>query len=91
MSAPPAAFQALRLKVAVRVLPLIFVIYITAYLDRANVGFAKLRMASDLGFSEEIFGLGIGPAVAMHEGSTLVVVFNALRLLAFRDNGAKGD
>lgn len=38
-----------------------------------------------------ILGLGIGPAVAMHEGSTLVVVFNALRLLAFRDNGAKGD
>ncbi len=32
-----------------------------------------------------IFGLGIGPAVAMHEGSTLIVVFNALRLLAYRD------
>lgn len=32
-----------------------------------------------------ILGLGIGPAVAMHEGSTLIVVFNALRLLAFRD------
>ena len=33
-----------------------------------------------------IFGLGIGPAVVLHEGSTLVVVFNALRLLTFRDN-----
>jgi len=32
-----------------------------------------------------IFGLGIGPAVAAHEGSTLVVVINALRLLAFKD------
>ena len=31
-----------------------------------------------------IFGLGIGPAVALHEGSTLVVVFNALRLLAYK-------
>ena len=31
-----------------------------------------------------ILGLGIGPAVAVHEGSTIVVVFNALRLLAFR-------
>jgi len=31
-----------------------------------------------------ILGLGIGPAVAAHEGSTLVVVANALRLLAFR-------
>ncbi|WP_145111312.1 heavy metal translocating P-type ATPase [Botrimarina mediterranea] len=30
-----------------------------------------------------IFGLSIGPAVALHEGSTLVVVFNALRLLAY--------
>ena len=34
-----------------------------------------------------IFGLGIGPAVIAHEGSTLVVVFNALRLLAFKDRG----
>ena len=32
-----------------------------------------------------LFGLGIGPAVALHEGSTLVVVFNALRLLAYRE------
>lgn len=32
-----------------------------------------------------ILGLGIGPAVAMHEGSTLLVVVNALRLLAYRD------
>jgi Cd2+/Zn2+-exporting ATPase len=29
-----------------------------------------------------ILGLNIGPAVALHEGSTLLVVFNALRLLA---------
>ncbi|MBY0318684.1 MAG: heavy metal translocating P-type ATPase [Reyranella sp.] len=33
-----------------------------------------------------ILGLGIGPAVAVHEGSTLLVVFNALRLLAYRNN-----
>lgn len=32
-----------------------------------------------------ILGLGIGPAVALHEGSTLLVVFNALRLLTYRD------
>lgn len=30
-----------------------------------------------------ILGLDIGPAVALHEGSTLVVVLNALRLLAY--------
>ncbi|MEW6161482.1 MAG: MFS transporter, partial [Verrucomicrobiota bacterium] len=51
---------ALRRKVAWRVLPFVFLLYIVAYLDRANVGFAKLRMASDLKFSEEVFGLGIG-------------------------------
>lgn len=34
-----------------------------------------------------ILGLGIGPAVALHEGSTLLVVVNALRLLAYRDKG----
>ena len=48
----PVNFQALRRKVAWRVLPLVFLLYIVAYLDRANVGFAKLRMASDLKFSE---------------------------------------
>jgi ACS family tartrate transporter-like MFS transporter len=56
----PVDSDALRRKVVWRVLPLVFVIYIVAYLDRANVGFAKLRMASDLKFSEEVFGLGIG-------------------------------
>ena len=51
---------ALRRKVAWRVLPLVFVIYIVAYLDRANVGFAKLRMQEELRFSEETFGFGMG-------------------------------
>ncbi len=50
----------LRRKVAWRILPLVILLYLVAYLDRANVGFAKLRMARDLGFSEEVFGLGIG-------------------------------
>lgn len=54
------AIAALRRKVAWHILPLVIVLYIVAYLDRANVGFAKLRMAADLGFSEEVFGLGIG-------------------------------
>jgi Cd2+/Zn2+-exporting ATPase len=36
-----------------------------------------------------ILGLGIGPAVAVHEGSTLLVVINALRLLAYREPIAK--
>jgi len=51
---------ALRRKVAWRILPLVIVLYIIAYLDRANVAFAKLRMGKALGFSEEVFGFGIG-------------------------------
>ena len=34
--------------------------YIVAYLDRINVGFAKLQMEIDLGFSQTVFGLGAG-------------------------------
>jgi Cd2+/Zn2+-exporting ATPase len=37
-----------------------------------------------------ILGLGIGPAVLLHEGSTLIVVGNALRLLAYRDERQRG-
>jgi len=51
---------ALRRKVAWRILPFTILLYLVAYLDRANVGFAKLRMARDLNFSEEVFGFGIG-------------------------------
>src|ERR1051325_8207573 len=60
MRLAPVDFRVLRRKVAWRVLPLVIVLYIVAYLDRANVAFAKLRMAGDLKFSEEVFGLGIG-------------------------------
>ncbi len=56
----PEQVAELRRKVAWRILPFVILLYLVAYLDRANVGFAKLRMARDLGFSEEVFGLGIG-------------------------------
>src|SRR3954453_24099264 len=55
-----SAADALRRKVAWRILPMAILLYFVSYLDRANVGFAKLRMASELQFSEEVFGLGIG-------------------------------
>jgi ACS family tartrate transporter-like MFS transporter len=52
---------AVRRKVAWRVLPLIFVLYLIAYLDRANVAFAKLRMKESLDWmSEPVYGLGAG-------------------------------
>jgi D-galactonate transporter len=47
-------------KVTWRIVPLLFLCYIVAYLDRVNVGFAKLQMLSDLHFSETVYGLGAG-------------------------------
>lgn len=49
-----------RRKIFRRLIPFLFVLYIIAYLDRANVAFAKLPMSADLGFSEAVFGLGAG-------------------------------
>ena len=43
-----------------RLLPLLFASYIVAFLDRVNVGFAKLQMASALGFSDVVYGFGAG-------------------------------
>ena len=47
-------------KVTWRVIPFLFLLYILAYLDRVNVGFAKLQMATDLSFSDTVYGTGAG-------------------------------
>src|SRR3569832_351334 len=47
-------------KVAWRLLPFLFICYVAAYLDRVNIGFAKLQMLNDLQFSETVYGLGAG-------------------------------
>ena len=47
-------------KVTWRIVPFLMLCYIVAYLDRVNVGFAKLQMLSDLKFSDTVFGLGAG-------------------------------
>jgi D-galactonate transporter len=47
-------------KVVLRIVPFLMLCYVISYLDRVNVGFAKLQMSSDLGFSEAAFGLGAG-------------------------------
>jgi ACS family tartrate transporter-like MFS transporter len=47
-------------RVRARVLPFFVVLYIIAYIDRANVTFSKLSMTADLKFSEEVFGFGAG-------------------------------
>lgn len=47
-------------KVAFKIVPFLMICYIGAYLDRVNVGFAKLQMLDALKFSEAIYGLGAG-------------------------------
>jgi D-galactonate transporter len=47
-------------RIAWRLIPFLMVCYVAAYLDRVNVGFAKLQMLNDLQFSETIYGLGAG-------------------------------
>ncbi|MGC1303309.1 MAG: MFS transporter [Caulobacteraceae bacterium] len=43
-----------------RLMPLLFVSYVISYIDRVNVGFAKLQMVDDLHFSAAVYGFGAG-------------------------------
>ena len=47
-------------KIGMRILPLVFLLYLIAFIDRANVAYAKLTMSAALGFSEAVYGLGAG-------------------------------
>ena len=47
-------------KVTWRLMPFLLLCYILAYLDRVNVGFAKLQMQGELGMSDAVYGLGAG-------------------------------
>jgi len=49
-----------RRKMTRRIVPLVFVLYVIANIDRANVSFAKLQMQPILGFSDAVFGWGFG-------------------------------
>jgi len=55
-----AVLDPLYRKVTWHILPLMALGYIAAYLDRVNVGFAKLQMLGDLKFSETVYGFGAG-------------------------------
>src|SRR5260221_11100527 len=56
----PEFEKATYFKVAYRLIPFLFLCYIVAFLDRVNVGFAKLQMAGDLGYSDVTDGFGAG-------------------------------
>jgi ACS family tartrate transporter-like MFS transporter len=47
-------------RIAKRVLPFLFLLFVIAFLDRVNVSYAALEMMHDLNFSDRVFGLGSG-------------------------------
>ena len=58
--AAPAVLQAALRETTWRLLPFMFLLYVVAYLDRVNVGFALLQMKQSLGLSDAVYGLGAG-------------------------------
>jgi ACS family tartrate transporter-like MFS transporter len=71
----------------VRLLPFLFILYITNYLDRTSVAYAALGMSRDLGFSDRVFGMGAGTFfisyVALQiPGALLVERWSARRMIS---------
>ncbi|MEV0698587.1 MFS transporter [Saccharopolyspora sp. NPDC050389] len=60
MTNTAVARDALYRRVGWRILPLLILCYTFAYLDRVNIGFAKLHMQEDVGISESAYGLAAG-------------------------------
>jgi len=56
----PDAEAAIYRKAARRLIPFLFLLYLVAFIDRVNVGFAKLQMSGDLEFDEAVYGFGAG-------------------------------
>jgi MFS transporter, ACS family, tartrate transporter len=56
----PAVAQRTRKRIAWRLLPFLFLLYVIAFLDRMNISAAALQMPGDLGFSDRVVGLGAG-------------------------------
>jgi ACS family tartrate transporter-like MFS transporter len=55
-----AAAERALAKATRRLIPFLFLLYVVAYLDRINVGFAALQMKQDVGLSDRAYGLGAG-------------------------------
>lgn len=75
-----------RRQIALRLLPFVFVLYVTNYLDRTSMAYAGLHMSQDLGFSDSVFGLGAGiffiSYVALQiPGALLVELWSARRAI----------
>lgn len=59
-AADPQQLSRLYRKISWRLLPLLMLAYLVSYLDRVNIGYAKLQMLSALQFSDAVYGLGAG-------------------------------
>ena len=57
---PPFAEAETIRKVRVRILPFLFLLYVFAFLDRVNIGFAALTMNKELAITSQQFGLVVG-------------------------------
>ena len=85
-SVPTVGEQTLR-RVNRRLMPYLILLYIVAYLDRVNVGYAGLQMTRELGFSNAVFGLGggiffIGYCLLEIPGGVLAEVWSARKWMA---------
>jgi ACS family tartrate transporter-like MFS transporter len=75
-----------RRQIAVRLLPFLFILYVTNYLDRTSVAYAALEMSRNLGFTDRVFGLGagiffIGYVALQIPGALLVELWSARRCI----------
>src|SRR5881275_963329 len=89
MIVSPAASpgETARSRVAGRLLPFLFLLYVANYLDRTNIAYATLGMKGDLGLSDSVFGTAsgiffIGYIALQVPGALLVERWSARRLLA---------
>lgn len=76
-----------RRHIALRLLPFLFTLYIINYLDRTSVAYAAIGMSRDLGFSDRVFGMGVGiffiSYVALQmPGALLVERWSARRMIS---------
>lgn len=76
-----------RRHIALRLLPFLFILYITNYIDRTSVAYAAIGISRDLGFSDRVFGLAAGiffiSYVALQvPGALLVELWSARRMIS---------
>jgi len=57
---PPARAGATFAKITWRLIPFLGLLWILAWIDRVNIGFAKLQMSTDLHLSDTVYGFGAG-------------------------------